>query len=236
MVFNTIILILVGLLLLPLPAFGQPETIRLSTHDLCPYGCYDDSGFFDGVAVKVVRSALDTMGVELQLDVVPWKRAQVMAESGATDGFFAASRNVERDGKGKMSAIIAEQKWNWYLLNDNAMDPLDTAFKADATVGAFVGSNMLLWLQSNDYNIVAMPKDTELLVSMLLARRFDAMLANDQVMSEIIERKNLADRLRIIILKNKPLGVYFSNRFVQDNPGFLKRFNRHVEEYRKAHP
>lgn len=234
--FKFIFLFLVGIMLTPLPVFAQPDTVRLSTHDLCPYGCYDDSGLFDGVAVEVVRYALDRMGIGLQLKVVPWKRAQIIAESGETDGFFAASRNSERDGKGKMSAIIAEQKWNWYLLKCNDVDPQHESFKTDATVGGFVGSNMLQWLESNGYNVVAMPKNTELLASMLLARRFDAMLANDQVMSEIIERKSLNDKLKIVTLKNKPLGVYFSNRFVQAHPGFLKQFNSHVKAYRKAHP
>ncbi len=66
-----------------------------------------------------------------------------------------------------MSAIIAEQKWNWYLLKDNSLDPRDKDFKKQAEVAGFHGANVLRWLESNEYNIVATPQDTEGLVAML---------------------------------------------------------------------
>lgn len=232
---RAITLILVWLLMPPLAAQAQPlKVVRLSTHNLCPYGCYDESGRFDGYAFRVVTYALRQMGIALELSVVPWKRAQTMAKSGEMDGFFAASQNEERDRNGHMSAIIAEQKWNWYLLKENPLDPRDASFKAQAEVAGFIGANMLLWLNENGYNVVATPKDTERLVHMLLAKRFDACLANNYVMEVIIEREGLQGRFKFFTLKNKPLGVYFTNRFIDQYPDFLDRFNKHVDEYRKA--
>lgn len=212
---------------------AQPETISLSTHDLCPYGCYTDSGEFDGHAVRVVRHALKQMGVGLELVVVPWERAQFMARNGDVDGFFAASRNPRRDSEGEMSAIIAEQKWNWYLLVTSPFDPNSPDFKEKAKVTSFIGANMLKWLRKNGYKVSPPPPTTEDLASMLLFRRFDAALANNLVMEEIIRRRNLDTAFKVFTLKDKPLGVYFTNDFVQKNPGFLEKFNKHVREYRQ---
>jgi len=212
------------------------EEITLTTHDLCPYGCYDADGNFDGHAVRVVRYALEQMEFSLNLVVVPWKRAQDMVQFGEADGFFAGSQNADRDKNGVMSAIIAEQKWNWYLLKSNPLDPRSPDFKEKAKVTSFIGANMLKWLKENDYNVVPSPTTTNCLAQMLVVQRFDAMLANNMVMNAIIHSQGMQNKFKSYTLKDKPLGVYFSNRFVADHPDFVEEFNRHVRKYRKNNP
>lgn len=230
------VLYIAFILLLPNSAHAQrPDEVTLSTHNLCPYGCYNDIDFFDGYAVRVVRYAFNRMEIPLKIKVVPWSRAQYMAETGLSDGFFAASRNADRDSTGVMSTPVAEQKWTWYLLNNSPLDPAADDFKQAATVSSFHGANMLKWLQENGYNVFAPPTDTEALARMLLANRFDAILANNLVMDEIIRRDGLKSKLKSHTLKNKPLGVYFSNRFVKENPGFVDEFNKFVLEYRSRY-
>lgn len=210
----------------------KPDTVKLSTHNLCPYGCYAKDGSFNGNAVRVVRYALRQMGVRLDLVVVPWERAQFMASIGEVDGFFAASKSEKRDAEGVMSAVIAEQKWNWYLPINSLMDPENPDFKNRARVTSFIGANMLKWLRKNDYNVAPPPPTTEDLVNMLIFRRFDAALANNLVMDKILERRGLDATFKSYTLKNKPLGVYFTNAFVNTYPDFLEVFNKHVETYR----
>lgn len=214
----------------------QPTVIRLSTHNLCPYGCYTEDGRFDGYAIRVIRYALEKMDVRLELVVVPWERAQYLARIGDVDGFFAASQNADRDSRGTMSAIIAEQKWNWYLLKSNPLDPTDPEFKRKARVSSFIGANMLKWLQKNDYTVSSPPRTTDDLLSMLLFKRFDAALANNLVMDNLLEKRNLAYLLKVYTLKNKPLGVYFSNDFLDEYPEFLDEFNERVKEYKRSQP
>lgn len=210
----------------------NPAIVILATHDLCPYGCYDENGKFSGIAVSVVRYACEAMNVQLEIIVTPWNRAQHLAKIGHADGFFAGSQNAERDKDGVMSAIIAEQKWNWYLLKDSPLDPTTENFKETARVASFHGANMQKWLKANGYNVTANPYDTDGLVKMLLARRLDAILATNLVAEVIIRRDGLQEMLKTCTLRNKPLGVYFSNRFVQAHPGFVDEFNRHVMKFR----
>ncbi|MBI9111280.1 ABC transporter substrate-binding protein [Maridesulfovibrio ferrireducens] len=233
---STFLIIIILIFSSTCTATAQPAKITLATHNLCPYGCYDENGIFDGCAVRVVKYAFNKMNIKLNIVVVPWIRAQRLAKDGKVDGFFAASKSEDRDQYGVQSAIIAEQRWNWYMLQENPLDPASEHFKKRATVASFRGSNMLKWLKANNYNATSSPPTTEHLLNMLLLKRFDAMLANDMVMTDKILKHNIHNRLKIITLLSKPLGVYFSKNFINENPDFLSQFNKHVEKYMKDHP
>ncbi|MBW8192461.1 transporter substrate-binding domain-containing protein [Neiella marina] len=214
---------------------ANPRTLVLATHNLCPYGCFSagadktDMSQFRGIAVETVRCVLADIGWQLKLDVVPWARAQQLAKFNAVDGFFAASHKAERDEFAHMSAIIAEQRWDWYLMADSPLIPDSADFKRVAKVGGFDGSNMLTWLRSNNYMVASNPPDTGKLLKVLLAKRVDAVVANDKVMTELLVRRGVGQKVKSYPLVNKPLGVYFTHDFVAHNPGFLEQFNDHVE-------
>ena len=150
--------------------------------------------------------------------------------SVAADGFFAASQNSYRDSYAVMSTIIAEQKWQWYLLAENPLTPKSKTFKQQAEVGAFIGANMLKWLEKNNYNVASRALNTEILLKMLLKKRLDAILTNNHVTDALIERYKVADKIKSYVNKNKPLGVYFSKIFLSRYPAFLARFNEEVLE------
>jgi len=169
------------------------------------------------------------MGIELELNVRPWKRAQFEAQKGVSDGFFAGSQNDERDTYAQKSTVIADQKWVWYVLKDSTWDPISDYFKENAMVSSFLGANMQSWLVSNNYKIAATPLTTEHLIGRLIRRDIDAGLANNYVMNEILEKTGLQHEVRNVALKNKPLYVYFTNKFIGSNQGFLSLFNQHAK-------
>lgn len=214
------------------------EKVILTTHNLYPYGSYpagsegkiiaDDT--FKGVAVDRVRCVFGKMNIPLEIQVVPWKRAQLLFQRGLADGFFAASQKDTRDEYGVKSSVIADQKWNWYLLKENPLSPLDPSFKEKATVGGFLGANMLEWMKEYNYNVTTTPNDTEGLLKMLLARRVDAVMANDHVMQALLEKYAAEDRVKIYLNIDKPLYVYFSKEFSKSRPSFMDKFNRLIPE------
>lgn len=222
-------------------AIAQEVTrpIILATHNLCPYGCFategpgladakrtkQDLSQFNGTAVDAVRCVFDKMDTPLTLKVVPWARAQNMAINGQADGFFAASSNEKRDQQGVKTDTIANQTWQWYLLLDNPLSAKQIDFKTVARVAGFYGSNMLHWLEQENYNVVSRPRNTEDLLNVLLLKRVDAVLANDQVMTALIRSYKTPIKLKAYASKDKPLGVYFSNNFVKQQPNFVDKFN-----------
>ena len=217
------------------------NAVTLTTHNLYPYGSYPEGkkGYglanekFRGTAVDVVRCAFDKMSIPLKIQVVPWERAQILAKTGYVDGFFAGSQKNSRDEYAIMSAIIADQKWNWYLLKENPLNPMDSSFKSEGSVGGFLGANMLKWMEKNGYNIHARPKTTEQLLKMLIKKRIDAVMANNYVMAAHMEKYGVSEKIKIYTNKNKPLGVYFTKKFNQERPGIIATFNKYVPGCRK---
>jgi len=217
------------------------EKVVLTTHNLPPYGSYPEQSegkiiaddHFKGKAVDTVRCVFEKMGIALEIQVLPWKRAQLYVQQGLADGFFAASQKDSRDDYAVMSSVIADQKWNWYLLKSNPLNPEDPSFKEKATVGGFIGANMLQWMNENGYNVIATPKDTELLLKQLLASRVDAVLANNYVMGRLLKAYGVETRVKTYVNQDKPLGVYFSKKFVNSHPGFMEKFNSLIPECRQ---
>lgn len=219
--------------------FAQ-EKIVLTTHNLSPYGFYKEGeevkviadSTFQGPAVELVRDIMKRMNIELEIQVWPWERAQALVIDGLADGFICASQKDSRDNFAVMSEIIADQNWNWYLLEENPLDPNSKSFKEDAIVSGYIGSNMLKYMIENNYRIKGTPNTTENLLSMLLAKRIDAVMANNYVMAELIIKNNVQRLIKTYTFMEKPLGVYFSKEFLKKYPNFLNEFNKYVLEYK----
>ena len=227
-------LLISALLCTPLAGHATGALLRLTTHELPPYSFREGTDQrLRGVAVEVVDCVLSRIGRPYEVQVLPWARAQKLVQNGEADGFFAASRNAEREAYGVQSAIIADQQWRWYLMAGNPSDPLAADFRDKATVGSFIGANMLDWLREKGYRVQASPPTTEALLKMLRAGRIDAILANNLVMEQLIREQGLEGRLRSVLQEDKPLGVYLSKTFLARNPGFLERFNEQVAACRK---
>lgn len=215
-------------------ALADTAVLKLTTHELPPYSYRDADQRLRGLAVEVVECALTRMAVPYSIKVTAWARAQKLVKDGMADGFFAGSRNAERDAYAVQSAIIAEQQWRWYLLADNPGDPSTEGFRQQAKVSSFIGANMLDWLKDNHYRVVPPPKDNDGLLKMLQAKRLDAILANHLVMQQRMQQQGLENKIRSSVLKDKPLAVYFAKSFTNAHPDFLERFNQHVSACREA--
>lgn len=220
------------------PAWGAPATkVILTTHNLPHYGAFpshsqikslaDES--FKGEAIATMRCVFNQLtDYEMEVLVVPWKRAQHLVRRGYADGFFAASQNPERDSYAQISQTIAAQEWRWYFLKDSELSPQDKGFKAKANVGSFIGANMLTWLEKNNYKIAVKSIKTQDLLHALKIGRLDAILANNKVIDSLLAQSNMKLEIKSVLHSNRPLGAYFSNYFLQQHPNFLALFNNGV--------
>jgi polar amino acid transport system substrate-binding protein len=200
--------------------------LRLATHDQAPYGTYLPDRSFDGIAVQVVSCVLKKMNRSVAIEVYPWERAQRMAESAEVDGFFPATIKPERLVWAEASAVIADQKWIWYLPKDSKLDPFSKEFKATANVGAHLGSNRLKMLESENYNVVLKSLTDEALLNAFAHGRADAILGGDQAIAVAMKKLNIdPNAYRMVVANDSPLHAYFGKKFLQSEPGFMKSFN-----------
>lgn len=119
------------------------EKMVLLCDDRPPFHFLNADGKLDGHVARVVRCTLEKIGQPYEINIVPWKRAQVETERGVADSFFAASRNSIRDNYAQLSGVIIDQHWSWLVLKTNSLDVTSAIFKKEAVVGSWLGSNSL---------------------------------------------------------------------------------------------
>lgn len=208
--------------------------LKLSTHELPPYSS-QLAGSPGGIAVTVVRCAARRMNLALEIEFVPWARAQLHAQEGLSDGFFAASQSDARDAYAQLSEVIAPQQWRWYFRVDARLRPGSSEFRRAARVTSFLGANMMDWLIAQGYRTETAPTDTAALLRMLQQGRVDAVLANQLVMEHLLATRSDGTSLQSQLALDKPLGVYLTRRFLaQRPPDFMTRFNAAVLACRPA--
>ncbi|WP_425403146.1 substrate-binding periplasmic protein [Hwanghaeella sp.] len=210
------------------PARASPEIV-LTTQAWAPY-ITDESGQPGGLSGNVLKCAFQRMKQPYRVRFLPWKRAQNEVREGRADAFFPASPNQERDGFAMFSAPLVYNTWAWFMRKDNPLLPDSPKFKAEATVTSEAGSNLLFWLEENGYRIATPPDHHWQLASMVLNRHIDAALVTVAVLENqaLVEGIDIGP-LRRHLIREDPLGVYFSHRFLQSKPDFLPHFNRAVD-------
>lgn len=221
--------VIIGCLIALCSVSLEAQTLRLSTHDLEPYGYYDEHGRFTGSAVNVLQCALSRMDVVLELTVVPWKRAQNLALGGAVDGFFAASQKADRDAYATMTVPIADQDWIWFWPASSDLTSADLERKQDFVFSSFIGANMQYWLESEGYRTMsALPNTTETLVRMVVSGRVDIGLANRQVLQVLLEQNPGMPPVETALAQERPLGAYIRKDWLSSRPQFMPELNRHI--------
>lgn len=206
--------------------------IKINTQEWEPYNFKLEDGSVGGIATEIIEKVLNEMEVNYHIEVYPWARAQAMVKNGEADAFYTASRNSERDSYAVISDTIAPQKWYWYLQEDSKFDPSDTYFLHNASVAALFGSNMFHYLENNGYKINGNAYSMDVLVKMLNGKKIDAILVNDDVAIEYFKiNKILYKKYKKVLFIDKPLGIYFSKKFLKENEGFLEEFNILLKKY-----
>lgn len=213
----------------------QAAPVKLLTQEQAPYAMQLADGKQTGLALEVVRCAFDRLGEGSGIRFVAWSRAQHRVEVGEADGYFPASRNAARDAGSRWFGPVAPQQWRWYLRRDSRFDPLSAGFREHARVGAYAGSNMLVWLQEQHYQVTVSPPEHDQMLDVLLAGRADAVLAANLAMDRLIDLRGAANRVRSQLAQDKPLGLYLSHAFLAgQGEAFAGRLQQALQQCR--HP
>ncbi len=178
-----------------------------------------------------IYCALNHLKQPYTLDRIPWQRAQNSTQIGLHDGFFMASKTVERDHYATLSQEILSIKWLFVTLREKAISPIQSNFYK-LKFSAELGSARHQWLREIQTNgiikqEIEAPSDPASVIKMLLVDRVDIALMNSITLKELI--KSLAinkQDLSTYVAYEKPTGVYFRHAFIKQNPLFLHQFNQ----------
>lgn len=200
-------------------------TVNYVTAIIPPYAEYDQNKQLIGTGVSAVKCVMDKLNRGYHIEVVPWKRAQLMVERVEKDAFFVASENDERNKYAKFSGTLIPGKWEFFGLTKEALE------KKDRSIGVFSGTNMALWLKNNHKklgvkNIIYRENGLEL-IELLKLKRVDGLLLREDMYQRYVrdDHKYLKITYKKLA-KNRDLGVYFAKSFVKKEKEFVERFSR----------
>lgn len=217
----------------PAPVLAQqavgPARLMLTTQDWPPYQVYQN-GEMQGLALNKIKCALGKLSQPYQITMTDWSEAQLRVHSGAQHGFFVATQTQERDEYATLSTPVAQQTLQWYF--GPGVEPKITELsKVNLKFSAKFGSSKWFWLKRNGYNVVKQPRDAKVLLTLLKQREIDVALEDELVFRAELNSAALpVDYFTHQLLETKPMGVYFSKRFLSQYSGFLKSFNSAVTQ------
>ena len=231
------------LLLTLLMSFGSSavaqEQIRIVTEELPPYNMTRD-GKLTGLSTEVVQAVLKEVGVEANIQSMPWARAYDIALNSENVLIYSIARTTQREHLFKWVGVVAPMDWYLYARPDShiTLNSLDDARRYQiATVKEDAGEQYLLAkhfsvgknLQSNNkyaYNYEKLKLGrVDLWISIELNARYLMRQAGDT-----------PDKVAVPVLRLPDLGegtglhMAFS---AQTSDAIVERFRQGLETIRK---
>lgn len=210
------------LLLMPwVKTWANP--VELYTEISKPYQSFDN-GELHGTVVDTVKCIFENMDMDYRIQLSPWKRASQSLKTGGVDGFFSSTYNSELSGNATLTHPLVLEKWYWVYSGDTVnFDKL----------GVVHGSAQDAWLSGQTmYTPIIRAKDSAQLINLLLKNRIEVIAIDlNAFNSEIASGSYPMDRVSLLnsqFLKFSALGIYFNNEFVNENEGFMARFNSYI--------
>lgn len=208
------------------------QPLQLLTHPLEPYQRPTLSGQASGFSVDVVNCALERIDQKYSLKIQPLSRVLRSFQLAEADGFFLAVENQERNQYGQISEPFYVVRR--VLVSREPLEPPFTSNHQHARVGVLRNSALHNWLVSRGFTNIHARDNYHILFEMLERERLDIVAASDGIYQQERMDGHISDEMHLTELDQRALGVYFANRWLAANPGFLERFNPALLECAKG--
>ncbi len=99
---------------------GAAEPLRIVTEELPPYNMTRD-GRLTGMSTEVVQAVLETVGLQADIQSMPWARAYDIALNDENVLIYSIARTAEREQLFKWVGVIAPMRWYLYARPDSGL-------------------------------------------------------------------------------------------------------------------
>lgn len=181
----------------------QPALVRIASDEWCPYVCVDKGVISGGFLVDAATMALQLEGYQVELVLMPFTRATSEVRSGNVQGVVASPQHDKRmkpanpivfsrscfytrtgqswvyqnvdSLKGIALGVIADYHYDYAAIDDYIDRHRGNKTQIDQAYGEFAG-------------VVNLKK--------LVAGRFDALVEDQSVLSELLRKQMVDDKVR----------------------------------------
>ena len=207
-------------------SYGQ-DVLRLGIPILKPF-TYIEDGVFKGTAVPPVKQALENSDLKYEwVFIENYSLLLKAVRSNTIDGFFVATKNVERDKYARFSKPVFMDHYSWFILN-NAPYELDSSdFKLNARIGAILKTNSHRLTIRRGYQVYGQP--SELLAQQFISGTLDAVFATQASFGYELNTINFPKKKYTIVQDSeRPFGIYISKKYLGRHPNTLDKINQHI--------
>ncbi len=206
-------------LLSPRPALATE--ILFVVDDFPPYQYLSPDGEAQGLSYEVVNAVFDSLGIPIQVEFLPWKRAIATAKNGDATGVYSCGYKKERESFVHYSAPISYAT-NGVIVNNTYQGSPISALKdlQDISVGAVQGFAANKFLTEAGISFVGVP-NIDSAIPMLVHKRFDALFLTLETGQFLAAKAEDAGAFKFIPLSDfalRPYHLCFSKNW----PGYLE--------------
>jgi len=162
------------------PLLALADCLELLTFDYYPT-MYKQGDEIKGCAVCIVKEALERMGCQANITMVPYQRGIFMVREGKADGMFTVYKTPEREKFAYYPSLpVMYRVVSFYALKDSKITfdgNLDkmTQYSIGTVRGYSYGQRLDTLINQKAFKDIDPAKDPRLTLKKLLHKRFDLM-------------------------------------------------------------
>jgi polar amino acid transport system substrate-binding protein len=134
-------------------------SLNITTEHSPPSSMRGADGVITGRATDKIRELMSRSGTDYKIEMLPWKRAFMMAQTQGQTCVYSTSRTPEREALFKWVGPTDEAEWQFWGRADHAF-PLNSIEDArKLRIGTYIGDARDEYLRSRGFNVDAVTND-----------------------------------------------------------------------------
>jgi polar amino acid transport system substrate-binding protein len=165
-------IVLIGMLGAATSALAQ-TSVTLTTESYAPFTYRNADGTYHGSSVEQVEALMRKAGIPFTMEIMPWARAIVLAETQPMNCVFSAARIPERENRFKWVTPLSINRHVLVRLAGSSVKPGTIEEARRYTIGTHRADFTETLLREQDFMSIDLSADFEITLNKLLERRID---------------------------------------------------------------
>jgi polar amino acid transport system substrate-binding protein len=190
----------------------QAQPLKLLTEEYPPFS-YREAGIYKGASIDQVNILMKNAGLEYSIEMLPWARALMLAETQEATCVFITVHNEERDKRFKWVEPLLVDHSVLIRKTGSGVNPATLAEATKFVVGAQRGDFAVDVLKADNFTRIDLATDLNLTLKKLLNGRIDLMPISERYFDKLKRDDVHVDKVLVL---SKQIYSMACNRSVPD--------------------